>query len=126
MTDEHGALGVIAAEHERCRAITEQDWAALGDLLDESLTHTHMNGRVDTKDALITSLRGRPRTVSRGELAVRVFGNSAVVTGRQYLDFGEGTVENQTTLTWVHRAGSWVLVAFHASTNDPTPRKTTN
>jgi Domain of unknown function (DUF4440) len=115
---------VIAAEHERCRAVSQQDWPALERLLDDSLTHTHMNGRVDTKETLIANLKARPRTLTRGALDIRIFGDSAVMTGPQYLDLGAGPVENQATETWVHRDGRWVLVAFHASTDDPTPRTT--
>lgn len=114
---------VIAAELERCRAVSEQDWAALEALLDDSLTHTHMNGRLDTKADLLVSLRARPRTLSRGPLQVRIYGETAVMTGPQYLDLGAGAVRNQVTETWVRRAGRWLLVAFHASTDDPTPRK---
>jgi Domain of unknown function (DUF4440) len=113
---------VIAAELERCRAVSEQDWETLDALLDDTLTHTHMNGRVDDKGALVASLGPRPRTLSRGELSVRVYGDSAVMTGPQYLGLGGGTVTNQATETWIRRDGRWVLVAFHASTDDPTPR----
>ena len=122
-TDERVAReAVIGAEQERCRAVSHQDWDALDALLDDSLTHTHMNGRVDTKEALLANLRSRPRTLSRGPLQVRVFGATAVMTGPQYLDLGEGNVRNQATETWIRRGERWVLVAFHASTDDPTPR----
>ena len=113
---------VIAAEHERCRAVCHQDWDALDALLDESLTHTHMNGRVDSKQALLSNLRSRPRTLTRGPLEVRIYGDSAVMTGPQYLNLGAGEVHNQATETWIRRDARWVLVAFHASTDDPTPR----
>lgn len=119
---EAARAAVIATEHERCRAVSAQDWGALAALLDDSLTHTHMNGRVDTKDALIANLKSRPRTLTRGPLRVRIFGDTAVMTGSQYLDLGAGEVENQATQTWVRRGRDWVLVAFHASTGDPAPR----
>jgi hypothetical protein len=113
---------VIAAERERCRAVSEQDWTALDALLDDSLTHTHMNGRVDDKTALLANLKARPRALSRGPLRVRLYGDSAVMTGPQYLDLGAGVVKNQATGTWIRREHGWVLAAFHASTDDPTPR----
>lgn len=118
MTAAAAAEALIAAEAERCRAVSERDWAALDALLDDSLTHTHMNGRVDTKAALLENLRRRPRTLRRGPLSVRAFGDAAVMTGPQYLDLGEGVVENQATQTWICRDGRWVLVALHASTAD--------
>lgn len=121
-TDDVGREVLIAAELERCRAVSEEDWEALDALLDDSLTHTHMNGRVDDKDALLANLRSRPRTVTRGPLEVRIFGDAAVMTGPQYLDLGAGKVENQATETWIRRGDRWILVAFHASTDDPTPK----
>jgi hypothetical protein len=115
---------VVAAEMERCRATTEQDWGALDAILHETLTHTHMNGRVDSKTALMENVKNRPRTLRRGALSVRMFGDIAVVTGPQYLNLGRGEVENQATETWIKQDGRWVLVAFHASTDDPTPAVT--
>jgi hypothetical protein len=122
MTDGETLDAVIATELERCRATTEQDWDALDAILDDSLTHTHMNGRVDTKAALMENIKQRPRTLRRGPLSVRVFGESAVMTGAQYLNLGNGEVENQATETWINRDGRWILVAFHASTDHPGPR----
>jgi hypothetical protein len=118
LADSAAREALIDAEHERCRAVSEQDWAALDSLLDDSLTHTHMNGRVDTKQALIDNLKRRPRKLTRGPLSVRIFGRTAVMTGPQYLDLGSGVVENQATETWIQRDGGWVLVAFHASRAD--------
>jgi hypothetical protein len=125
MTDGHSDAAVsreavIAAEHERCRAVSHEDWQVLDALLDDSLTHTHMNGRVDTKEALLANLRGRPRTLRRGPLQVRMYGEAAVMTGPQYLDLGAGEIQNQATETWIRRGGNWVLVAFHASAGDAT------
>jgi Domain of unknown function (DUF4440) len=113
---------VVAAELERCRAVSQQDWPALDALLDDTLTHTHMNGRVDDKQALLSNVKARPRTLSRGALSVRIYGDTAVLTGPQRLNLGPGEVENQVTETWIRRDGRWVLVAFHASAEDPTPR----
>ena len=121
-SDAAAHRAVVAAELERCRAISEQDWPALDALLDDTLTHTHMNGRVDDKPALLSSIKARPRTVSRGELGVRIYGDTAVVTGPQRLNLGAGEVHNQVTETWIRRDGQWALVAFHASAEDPTPR----
>ena len=89
---------VIAAEHERCRATSEHDWTALEALLDASLTHTHMNGRVDDRAALLANVRARPRTLRRGELHVRLFGDCAVMTGPQFLDLGATAVRNLSPL----------------------------
>jgi Domain of unknown function (DUF4440) len=104
------------AELERCRAVSMRDWIALDALLADELTHTHMNGRVDDKPALMASLEARPRTLRRGPLAVRAYGEIVIMTGPQFLDFGSGEIENQVTQVWRRSEAGWQLLAFHAST----------
>jgi hypothetical protein len=108
---------VEEVELERCRAVGMRDWVALDALLADELTHTHMNGRVDGKQALMANLEARPRTLRRGPLRVRVYGEIVIMTGRQYLDFGAGEIENQVTQVWRRTDGGWRLLAFHASTD---------
>ena len=117
MADEDAATAAIvrSAELERCRAISERDWDALDWLLAADLTHTHMNGRVDDKRALVENLHLRPRTVRRGELKVRLYGGIAIMNGRQYLDLGAGEIENEAIQVWQQIAGRWRLLAFQAS-----------
>lgn len=116
------ATGVEQAEQERCRAVGEQDWPALDALLSDDLTHTHMNGRVDNKQALLASIKRRPRTLRRGALTVRAYGEIAIMTGPQYLSFGSPEIENQVTQVWQRSDGRWRLLAFHASTANPQSR----
>jgi ketosteroid isomerase-like protein len=123
--EEAAAEGAAAeevrrAERERCRAISEQDWPALERVLADDLTHTHMQGRVDDKPALLENLRRRPRTVRRGELTVRVYGEVAVINGRQYLDMGDGETENEAIQVWQRNEDGWRQVAFQASPVGPT------
>jgi hypothetical protein len=113
--EEAAAEEVRWAERERCRAISEQDWPALDRVLADDLTHTHMQGRVDDKLALFENLRRRPRTVRRGELMVRVYGEVAVMNGRQYLDTGDGETENEAIQVWHRSEDGWRQVAFQAS-----------
>jgi hypothetical protein len=117
--EEAAAEEVRRAEHERCRAISEQDWPALERVLADDLTHTHMQGRVDDKPALLENLRRRPRTVRRGELTVRVYGEVAVMNGRQYLDMGDGETENEAIQVWQRSEDGWCQVAFQASPVGP-------
>jgi ketosteroid isomerase-like protein len=110
---------VRAAELERCRAISERDWDALDRLLAEDLTHTHMHGRVDDKRALVENLRLRPRTVRRGELKIRLYGDIAIMNGRQYLDLGDGETEIEAIQVWQRADDNWRLLAFQASPAAP-------
>ena len=107
--------GVEAAERERCRAVSERDWPALEGLLADELVHIHMNGRADTKPELMRSVRERPRTLRRGPLTVRIYGEIAIMTGPQFLDLGTGENESQVTQVWRLEAGGWRLLSFHAS-----------
>jgi Domain of unknown function (DUF4440) len=113
--EEAAAEEVRRAERERCRAISEQDWPALERVLANDLTHTHMQGRVDDREALLENLRRRPRTVRRSELMVRVYGTVAVMNGRQYLDMGDGEIENEAIQVWYRSEHGWRQVAFQAS-----------
>jgi hypothetical protein len=115
VVDDAAAAAVLEAEQERCRAISEQDWDALDLLLAADLTHTHMNGRVDDKPALLQNLHQRPRTVRRGELKIRLYGAIAIMNGRQYLDLGDGETENEAIQVWQHAGDRWRLLAFQAS-----------
>jgi hypothetical protein len=113
--EEAAAEEVRQAERERCRAISEQDWPALERLLADDLTHTHMQGRVDDRAAMLENLRRRPRTVRRGELRVRLYRDVAVMNGRQYLDMGDGEIENEAIQVWHRSEDGWRQVAFQAS-----------
>jgi ketosteroid isomerase-like protein len=114
MNDETVAE-VRHAEQERCRAIGAQDWTALERLLADDLSHTHMEGRVDNKAELLEGLRRRPRMVRRGDLRVRLYGDVAVMNGRQFLDFGGDVIENEALQVWRREQDGWRLVAFQAS-----------
>lgn len=108
---------LLAQEQERCRAISEQDWAALEAILDEDLTHTHMNGLVHDKAAYLEHVQRRPRRTERGDLAVRIYGDTAVVNGRMFNQTAEGEapVEAEVMQVWVRHGETWKQAAFQAS-----------
>lgn len=116
---------VQRAEGERIRAILQGDSQALARLLSNDCIVTTMNGEVlDKKGDLALSDVNGPRTVSwePSEMAVRVYGNAAVVNGKatvkNVLD-GE-TRENEIRFThvWVRQGDHWALVARHATRID--------
>jgi hypothetical protein len=114
MTD--GATAAVReAELERCRATGEHDWATLGAVLSDDFVYTHMNGQVDDKDDYLDGLRNVPRTIRRGDLRIRIYGDIALMNGRQYLDAGTGEVEGEVLEVW-HRVGDgWQLVACQST-----------
>ncbi len=110
---------IVAAEQERCEAITHGDAHKLGELLAEDYVHIHGTGKVDSKAGFIANIVEHPRRTERGELTVRVYGQIAVVTGEQYNylpSAAEPTTPVRTTnyVTQVVRYsdGRWQFISF--------------
>jgi ketosteroid isomerase-like protein len=115
---------LLALEAQRCRAISAGDLAALGGLLHDDLVHVHATGRAQDKQEYLSSLGGKPRTTTRRDLAVRVYGGTAVMTGVLLNAFGQGAdrqvSEAYATQVWVASNGGWRLASFAASGPVPT------
>ena len=114
---------ILKAEEERCRAINEQDWDSLESLLADDLSHTHMNGLTQDKPTYLEGVKGRPRTTSRRDLKVRLYGNVAVMTGIQVNIMVRDGVENTTDMqglqVWVKNDNRWQQTAFQCSRISP-------
>jgi hypothetical protein len=111
------AAEVLKLEEQRCRAIAERDLSTLAPLLGPDLVLTHMNGRIDDKDAFLAARASNPPFATESQdPRVQVYGDTAVITGRQTLSFaGRDPVEAQVTQVWVKRDPSWQQVVFHAT-----------
>lgn len=121
---------VRAADAQRFAAMVARDRPALERLLADDLTYTHSTGQVDSKAQFLDSLASGAlvyRSIEPEEAAVRVYGETAVVTGRAVM-----RIENrgQTlvlpvrfTSVYVRRDGLWRLAAWQ-STRLPEPPKT--
>src|ERR1700761_4004258 len=76
------AAAIRAADLQRCAAIGNRDRAALSATLSEDLSYMHSTGLRDGKESYIAmSIEATPRTVSRGETEVLLYGDVAVVRG---------------------------------------------
>jgi ketosteroid isomerase-like protein len=109
-----------ALEHERCRAISELDIATLRRLLDDDVTHTHVNGITQDRDAYLAALTDRPRTTRADQIRVRRQGDVAILTGTLTNSFtaADGslrTAELHALRVWRRDGGDWRLLAFAAS-----------
>jgi ketosteroid isomerase-like protein len=106
---------LLRLEQERCRALSEKDWSALDALLSDDYTHVHTTGRVEDKPTYIQGMKARPRETSRGDLTVRIYGDSAVMMGLQTNKTqgpdGTNLMHSQVIQVWVKQGGSWRLVA---------------
>jgi len=117
------AKEVLAAEFERCAAIRAQDFDKLAMLLHPSLVHVHARGNQDTRESYLKYLAQVVEIldVRRGNLSVSVYGDCAVMTGRQYNTArARGaepvlTIEAQAMQVWVREEGTWRQVAFQAT-----------
>jgi ketosteroid isomerase-like protein len=122
MTDQQAVIAeLLDLESRRCGAISSGDLEALEYLLDDEMTHTHRNGRMQNKAEYLDGLSGNPRDTTREEVQVRLFGDVAVLTGPLVNTFpakdGESprVVRNQVLQVWVRRGDSWKEAAFASS-----------
>lgn len=113
---------ILEADAARTAAMVAGDTATLGGLLDDALTYTHSNGRMDTKGSLLASLTGghlRYRRIDVPVRAVRIFGDTAVVSGPVRIEVeSTGRVHHLAgvfTAVYRRRDGGWRLVAYQSS-----------
>ena len=106
-------------EAERCRAISESDWTALGELLHDDFTYGFLSGRVEDKQTYLAGIPNRPHGHSRSGLTTRLHGGGtvAVMTGGFVSTTPSGEVANVGTAlqVWVREGGSWKLAAFNST-----------
>ena len=109
-------------DQERIQAQIAADAAALDRLYAEDFIGIGPSGTVRAKAQVIadfTSGSLRFRTITTDDVQWRVYGDTAVETGRSTMDGQDGakTVpsDNRFTRVWAKREGRWQLVANHYS-----------
>lgn len=124
MTDDDDLL---ATERRRCAAIMAADIGVLSGLLEGDLVHVHTTGLIDDRDSYLAGIRDRleVRSVERGPLQVRRFGDAAVMTGtltntvRRRADGPDAVwtvLPSFATQVWVWAPGAgWRMASFHSS-----------
>jgi len=115
---------LVALELERCRCLVEQDFDRLGEILSSDLVHTHTRGNSDDRSNYLRFMQTVVESldVQREGLQVRLFGDTAVMHGKQLNrsrlrgTSNEVSVEAQVTQVWTKEAdGVWRQVAFHST-----------
>ena len=81
MSNDNAAL--LELEKRRLKAMNESDPAALLELLGDDHVHVLANGFVTDKAGAAAGLRSIPRKVEPREPTVRIYGDTAVMTGPQ-------------------------------------------
>jgi ketosteroid isomerase-like protein len=109
-------------DQERIQAQIGADAAALDRLYAEDFIGIGPSGTVRAKAQVIadfTSGRLRFQTITTDDVQWRVYGDTAVETGRSTMNGQDGEKivprDNRFTRVWVKRQGRWQLVANHYS-----------
>lgn len=109
--DEQAEL--LELERRRCAAISAGDIEALRALLGDDYVHVHMNAAVDDRAGHLQAVAKRPRTTTRGEIQVRVYGELAVLTGELTNQMAEANaVRAYCHQVAVRRDGTWRFVSI--------------
>jgi ketosteroid isomerase-like protein len=111
---------VRQVEDRRIKALIDDDFATLDAVLADDLTYGHSNGVVDTKASYMETLRSgktKYQTIERLPSVVRVYGDTAIVTGTATVGL-RGQAAPFTlryTLAYVMRDGQWRMVAWQST-----------
>ena len=115
------------AEARRFDAMVRADTAALDTLLADDLTYTHSSGQFQMKRQCLADLQAgklKYEFISPEGVQVRIYGTTAVVTGRARLQVrpqGQASgFQVRFTDVYVKRNGRWQMVAWQ-STRLPEP-----
>lgn len=114
---------LIDLEQQRCNAMVNGDTERLRELLHRDLVHVHAKGQVDGFDSYFDTggFNVHYQRVERSELAVRVMGNTALMTGRKMLvgvrknGTGTVTIDSRVMQFWVKEEERWQQVAFQST-----------
>ena len=113
---------VLKVEGARMQAMLAGDLPALDGFLSDDLTYVHSGGQLETKREFIEGLRAghlRYRRLDREEVRARVYGQTAVVTGRAHVEVdadGEPhAFEIRFLDIWVSKDRRWQMVAWQST-----------
>ena len=110
-------------DHERIQAQIGADAAALDRIYANDFIGIGPSGTVRTKAQVIADFTSgdlKFQSITTDDVQVRVYGNTAVETGRSTMigqDKGKAVPrDNRFTRVWIKQFGRWRLVANHYST----------
>ena len=112
---------VLRAEERRRAALVAVDMATLDALFADDLIHVHSTGLIHDKAQLLRHIEANRAflAIERGDLAVRLYGDIAIMTGpmtNRMRRGSDGTALLDGTVTQVLRrqgGEAWRFVSFH-------------
>lgn len=112
---------ILVFEDKRYAAMIAKDEKALAELFADDLIYVHSSGLVDTKASYIAAIRSGKfdyRKCERFEEKVRVYGDTALVTGRAVFEaVVEGTAKTlrlRYLNVWTRTAAGWKFVGWQS------------
>ena len=103
---------LIALERSLCEAITRGDMKTLDALIADDYTHIHATGRLDDKQGFVSNIAKKPRTTTRSNQSIRVYGDTAILIGEQTNAFADGrALKGLSQAVVVRQNGTWRFVA---------------
>ena len=119
-TEDAAVVRELAAiEEQLASAWKSRDSAGWGALVADDWSVTHVDAQVITKEQALEMCRtGPPITTTVDQLAVRSYGDTAIVTGRTKATVSGAsgqTVTLRFTDVFVRRDRQWIAVASHAT-----------
>ena len=112
---------VIAYQGARFRAMIEEDVDELGKLLADDLHYSHTKGRVESKAQFLSTIETKQIdyiAAKRRDIEVRLFGNTAVITGLSDMTLIWRGEQREFTIRFLevaHKVDSgWRLVAWQS------------
>ncbi len=119
---QRSVIEVLRQQQAFAEAMLGSDWTRLGDFMADEFVYVHSFGEVDTKQELLTFVRGFSRFSEwlNQDPQVAIYGTTAVVRSnlREHgytLDNHEIVRQFRALDVWVAKNGQWLLVA-HQST----------
>jgi ketosteroid isomerase-like protein len=117
-----GESEIRELERQRFRAMERVDVATLNRILSDDLIYTHANGLRHTKAELIGVLGSgdmKYESITTDDVRVRIFTETAVVTGRALIKIKAHGEEQSFKLcyldVYVKQEGRWQMVAWQSS-----------
>ncbi|HYN20532.1 MAG TPA: nuclear transport factor 2 family protein [Thermoanaerobaculia bacterium] len=113
---------VRSADARRIAAVVDGNVGALSALLADDLTYTHTTGQVENKEQFLAGLASGKldyQSIQPSEVQVRVYGNSAVMTGRAEMKVNaqgkDLAFAIRFTSVWVKGEGGWRMAAWQST-----------